>query len=90
MKPTRNIVKPNNGLWKTKGSVWYQKNDDDKEIVYGSEPDYSIMYGEGKQTDLSTQEKREKYWNSSKEKAAGVHRPTSWDKKRMEEGPEKN
>ena len=30
MKPTRNIVKPNNGLWKTKGSVWYQKNDDDK------------------------------------------------------------
>ena len=29
MKPTRNIVKPNNGLWKTKGSVWYQKNDDE-------------------------------------------------------------
>ena len=28
MKPTRNIVKPNNNLWKTKGSVWYQKNDD--------------------------------------------------------------
>jgi len=28
MKPTRNIVKPNNGLWKTKGSVWYKKNND--------------------------------------------------------------
>jgi hypothetical protein len=29
MKPTRNIVKPS-GFWKTKGRVWYQKNDDDK------------------------------------------------------------
>jgi hypothetical protein len=28
MKPTRNIVKPS-GFWKTKGRVWYQKNDDD-------------------------------------------------------------
>jgi len=30
MKPTRNIVAPNSNLWKTKGSVWYQKNDDEK------------------------------------------------------------
>ena len=28
MKPTRNIVKPNTGLWKPKGSVWFKKNDD--------------------------------------------------------------
>ena len=28
MKPTRNIVKPNTGMWTTKGKVWYQKNDD--------------------------------------------------------------
>jgi len=31
MKPTRNIVKPS-GFWKTKGKVWYQKNDDSKPI----------------------------------------------------------
>ena len=30
MKPTRNIVKPNTGLWKPKGSVWFKKNDDSK------------------------------------------------------------
>jgi len=30
MKPTRNIVAPNNNLWKAKGKVWYQKNDDDE------------------------------------------------------------
>ena len=28
MKPTRNIVKPNTGLWNAKGKVWFQKNDD--------------------------------------------------------------
>ena len=28
MKPTRNIVKPNTGLWNAKGKVWYQKNED--------------------------------------------------------------
>ena len=28
MKPTRNIVKPNTGLWKPKGSVWFKENDD--------------------------------------------------------------
>ena len=30
MRPTRNIVKPNTGLWKPKGSVWFKKNDDSK------------------------------------------------------------
>ena len=28
MKPTRKIVRPNVGLWKPKGSVWFKKNDD--------------------------------------------------------------
>ena len=28
MKPTRNIVKPNVGLWLAKRRVWFQKNDD--------------------------------------------------------------
>ena len=28
MEPTRNIVKPNTALWRTKQPVWFQKNDD--------------------------------------------------------------
>ena len=28
MKPTRNIVKPNAGLWTPKHTVWFKKNDD--------------------------------------------------------------
>jgi hypothetical protein len=34
MKPTRNIVKPNTGLWNAKGKVWFKKNDDGKKISY--------------------------------------------------------
>ena len=37
MKPTRNIVKPNTGMWTTKGKVWYQKNDDGKKAYSGEE-----------------------------------------------------
>jgi len=28
MKPTRNIVKVNKGLWTPKHAVWFKKNDD--------------------------------------------------------------
>jgi hypothetical protein len=28
MKPTRNIVKPNTGMWNAKRKVWFQKNQD--------------------------------------------------------------
>ena len=28
MKPTRNIVKPNKGLWVAKHTVWFKKNTD--------------------------------------------------------------
>lgn len=31
MKPTRNIVKPNTGMWKPTRSVWFQKNSDYQE-----------------------------------------------------------
>ena len=28
VKPTRQIVKPNVGMWNPKGKVWFKKNDD--------------------------------------------------------------
>ena len=45
MKPTRNIVKPNNGLWKTKSSVWYQKNDDSLKKAYIKDSKKFIVSG---------------------------------------------
>ena len=45
MKPTRNIVKPNTGMWTTKGKVWYQKNDDGKKV---SDKDIKMMNEDSK------------------------------------------
>jgi hypothetical protein len=48
MKPTRNIVKENTGLWKPKHTVWYKHNkdfavyNDDEEIIcHGREQERS-------------------------------------------------
>jgi len=43
MEPTRHIVKPNTGMWKPKGSVWFRKNKDF--AVYNNEGDEIICRG---------------------------------------------
>jgi hypothetical protein len=48
MKPTRNIVKPNTGLWNPKGSVWFKKNKD--YMVYNNEGDEIVCRGHEEET----------------------------------------
>ena len=65
MRPTRKIVKPNTGLWKPKGSVWFKKNDDSK---LGEERNFSYR---GLPKEIEKEKQDDEAWNklSPKQKA---------------------